>query len=57
MHRGRIAAVFGGGPRSALAFGAPPNGGDGLRSGPRRKPFPREDKPGGREQRQNKLLD
>ena len=40
MLRGKIAVVFGGGLRSALAYGAPPNGGDGLRSGPRRKPSP-----------------
>jgi len=40
MRRGRKPAVFGGGRSFALAFGAPPDGGDGLRSGPRRKPSP-----------------
>lgn len=38
--RGRNPAVFGAALRSALACGAPPDGGDGLRSGPRRKPSP-----------------
>jgi hypothetical protein len=37
---GRNAAVFGAALRCALACGAPPDGGDGLRSGPRRKPSP-----------------
>ena len=39
-HRGRIAPVFGAALRFALACGAPLTGGDGLRSGPRRKPSP-----------------
>ena len=38
--RGRNPAVFGAVLRCALACGAPPDGGDGLRSGPRRKPSP-----------------
>jgi len=40
MPRGRNPAVFGGSLRFALACGAPPAGGDGLHSGPRRKPSP-----------------